>query len=84
MEDYGGNVLFEQITILIQFINDNDPSLFLDGTSGLQDYEVYFFEGQDRLNGAVPVTLSDNLVIADEDAGPQTFVSANIAIINSE
>ena len=77
MEDYGANTLVESVTILIQFINDNNPTLFLDGRNGATDYLVDFYEGQ-----AVP--LSQNLMIVDEDAGPQTFSSANITILDSE
>ena len=79
MEDYGANTLVESVTILIQFINDNDPTLFLDGRNGATDYLVDFYEG-----GAVPVSLSLNLLIVDEDVGPQTFSSANITILDSE
>ena len=84
MEDYGANTLVESVTILIQFINDNNPTLFLDGRNGATDYLVDFYEGQDHLGGAVPVSLSQNLLIVDEDAGPQTFSSANITILDSE
>ena len=80
MEDFGGNILTEVLTIVIVFINDNDPQLLLDGRNSIRDYQVDFFEGQDYLGGAFPVHLSDNLMIVDADNGPQSIDSATVSI----
>ena len=84
MKDQGGNILTETLTIDIAFINDNDPQLLLDGISLTRDFHVDFFEGQDYLGGADPVYLSDNLMIVDEDVGPQFLRSATVRVIGSE
>lgn len=76
----GGNKLSVQLTVVIDLVNDNDPQLFLDGSNVVRDYQVNFYEGQDYLGGAVPVRLSDNLTIFDEDVGPQTITSATVNI----
>ena len=72
------------VEIVIDFVNDNDPHLLLDGINGVRDYQVNFLEGQDYLDGAVPVRLSDNLMIVDEDSGPQILSSATVTITDSE
>ena len=84
VEDMGGLVLEVQVEIVIEFVNDNDPELLLDGSNYLRDYQVDFFEGQDHLGGADPVSLSDNLLIVDNDADPQFLSSATINIQDSE
>ena len=84
VEDEGGNNLTETVTIIIDLVNDNDPQLFLDGSSLTRDYRVNFFEGQEHLGGAVPVHLSDNPMIVDEDAGKQYITAATVTISNSE
>ena len=78
--DVGGNRLSVQLTVIIELVNDNDPQLFLDGRNLFRDYQVTFYEGQDYLGGAVPVRLSDNLTIFDEDVGPQILTSAIVDI----
>ena len=84
VEDMGGNSLTEYLTIIIDYVNDNDPLLILDGSRFTPYYHVDFYEGQEYLGGAVPVHLSDNLMIIDEDAGPQSLQSASITIIDSK
>ncbi|CAI8050929.1 hypothetical protein GBAR_LOCUS27939 [Geodia barretti] len=84
VEDMGGLVLEVQVEIVIEFVNDNDPELLLDGSNYLRDYQVDFFEGQDHLGGADPVSLSDNLLIVDNDADPQFLSSATINIQDSQ
>lgn len=84
VEDRGGNILTEVLTIIIDYVNDNDPQLILDGSRLTRHYRVDFYEGQDYLGGADPVYLSDNLMIVDEDAGPQDIQSAIISIIDSK
>ena len=84
VEDRAGHMERVEIFVEIEFVNDNDPVLLLDGRNGVIDYQVNFFEGQDYLGGAVPVLLSDNLTIADNDTGPQIFVSATVSIQDSE
>lgn len=74
----------EYVVISIMFINDNDPQLFLNGTNLVRDYQIRFLEGQDYLGGAIPISLSDNLIVVDEDAGPQVFLSAQITQLDGE
>ena len=76
----GGNILTEVLTIVIVFINDNNPRLLLDGRNLIRDNRVDFLEGQDYLGGAIPVHLSDNLMIVDPDAGSQSIDSATVSI----
>ena len=78
--DVGGNTLSVQLTVVIELVNDKDPQLFLDGSNLFRDYLVNFYEGQDYRGGAVPVRLSDNLTIFDEDVGPQIITSATVII----
>ena len=84
MEDLGGNVLTEVVTIVIDFVNDHDPELLLDGSNLVSNYQVPFFERQDHIDGAVPVRLSDDLTIIDEDAGDQYIISAVVSITDGE
>lgn len=84
MEDRAGNSLTEQITVLIEPVNDHAPMLFLDGDNGLRDYQTVFYEGQEYLGGAIPTRLSANLTITDDDVSTQTLETANISIIDSE
>lgn len=78
--DEAGNILTEVLTVVIELVNDNDPQLFLDGNNLNKDYQINFFEGQDYCGGAVPVRLSANLTIIDEDIGLQSLNSATVNI----
>ena len=80
VEDEGGNILREELVVIIEVVNDHDPQLFLDGSNLLRDYQTDFYEGQDYLGGAIPVPLSANLTIIDGDVGQQYIESASVTI----
>ncbi len=66
------------MTILIQVVNDNPPTLFVGG-EGVSEYTAVFSEGQDYLGGPVlvPVALPQ---IFDPDSGDNSLVSAVVEI----
>ena len=70
------------VTIHIMLVNDHTPSLLLDGTN--QSYFTVFYEGQDYLGGEVPVRLSANLSIVDEDVGSQYLSRTEVQLVGSK
>ena len=73
------------MTIVIELVNDNMPVLLLNG-SGSVNYTTQFFEGQNftGFGGTVPVRLSSDLLILDEDAGPNVLTQVTISLVGGE
>ena len=69
------------VTIRILLVNDHAPLLLLDGSNLRENYSTIFYEGQDYLDGVVPVRLSSNLSIVDEDVGPQYLSGAGVQLV---
>lgn len=71
------------VTIEIVLINDNAHTLLLNGTGGTTDFATQFLEGQDYVGfpGTIPVRLSDNLMIVDNDVGPKVLTRVEISLI---
>ncbi len=66
------------MTILIQVVNDNPPTLFVGG-EGVPEYTAVFSEGQDYLGGPVLVPVALPRVF-DPDSGDNSLVSAVVEI----
>lgn len=70
------------MTIQIELVNDNSPRLLLD--SPQTNYTTMFEEGQGYLGGPVPVRLSGQLSILDDDIGVNYIDEATVEIYGSE
>ena len=65
------------MTILIEVVNDNRPTLLLGGDT--PEYTAVFMEGQEYLGGPVPVPVALP-VIQDADSGENTLTAARVEI----
>ena len=70
------------VTVQIELVNDNSPRLLLD--SPLTDYATIFNEGQSYLGGPVPVRLSGEMSILDDDTGDNYVDEAIVEIYGSK
>ncbi len=69
------------VTVLIEVMNDNAPTLLLGGD--VPEYTALFVEGQDYLGGPVPVPVALPQ-IRDADSGENTLISARVEIVGGE
>ena len=80
--DFENNSSPFSVTVQIELVNDNSPRLLLDSPQA--DYATIFNEGQGYLGGAVPVRLSGELSILDDDTGDNYVDEATVEIYGSK
>lgn len=77
MFDFASNSEPFTVTVFIEVVNDNAPTLLPGGD--VPEFIAYFTEGQDYLGGPVPVPVALPQ-IRDVDSGVNTLTSARVEL----